>query len=271
MLKNFLPKEFYEKCLEANLRPDYRKYNEYRNINLSGGSITCANGSSLIKIGNTIVTCGVQAKLNPFDKINPYEIKIEEIFNIRVHIPAICHLQFKNDMILSDYILYLRQFVIEAFESSNIIDYKDFLTMKEKYIWEIICDIMCINDDGNLQDALLLSLVAALKNTKIPIINETTVSTKENIVNTDENMIIENANNQNFNTDNKKEDISKNVNFNIPDDCPTQNLILKSAPISVTFVYFDKQIIVDPTSQEEQLATGKISIILSDSQNEARL
>jgi len=57
------PLEYYKKFLTQNVRPDGRKLNTIRKTIISTGSLNTAEGSSLIKMGNTSVICGIKAEV----------------------------------------------------------------------------------------------------------------------------------------------------------------------------------------------------------------
>lgn len=60
MLSNLKSVIFLQK---ENCRPDGRELGEFRTTTVNIGSITTADGSALVKLGNTTVICGVKAEL----------------------------------------------------------------------------------------------------------------------------------------------------------------------------------------------------------------
>ncbi|CAB4024313.1 exosome complex component RRP43-like, partial [Paramuricea clavata] len=59
--KTAQPLEYYRKFLEENIRPDGRDLLQFRNTVINIGSIATAEGSSIVKLGNTTIVCGVKA------------------------------------------------------------------------------------------------------------------------------------------------------------------------------------------------------------------
>nr|XP_021586168.1 exosome complex component RRP43 isoform X1 [Ictidomys tridecemlineatus] len=56
------PMEYYRRFLKENCRPDGRELGEFRTTTVNIGSISTADGSALVKLGNTTVVCGVKAE-----------------------------------------------------------------------------------------------------------------------------------------------------------------------------------------------------------------
>nr|XP_020634091.1 exosome complex component RRP43-like isoform X3 [Pogona vitticeps] len=56
------PLEYYRRFLKENCRPDGRDLGEFRTTTVNIGSITTADGSALVKLGNTTVVCGIKAE-----------------------------------------------------------------------------------------------------------------------------------------------------------------------------------------------------------------
>ncbi|OCT93084.1 hypothetical protein XELAEV_18016151mg [Xenopus laevis] len=61
--KTVEPLEYYRRFLKEACRPDGRELTEFRTTTINVGSITTADGSALVKLGNCTVLCGVKAEL----------------------------------------------------------------------------------------------------------------------------------------------------------------------------------------------------------------
>src|SRR5436305_12224894 len=57
------------------IRPSRRLPTQFRTISLNTSSLTHANGSALVRIGDTAVVCGVRAEILPVSEIANYRIK----------------------------------------------------------------------------------------------------------------------------------------------------------------------------------------------------
>lgn len=55
------PVKYYKDYLSNNIRPDGRNFTKFRSIALNVDSISTADGSAIVKLGNTTVVCGIKA------------------------------------------------------------------------------------------------------------------------------------------------------------------------------------------------------------------
>merc|ERR1712137_426412 len=63
--KTLQPQEFYKTFLDRKTRPDGRDLLEFRSTTLTTSSIGTADGSSIVKCGNTTIICGIKAEVAP--------------------------------------------------------------------------------------------------------------------------------------------------------------------------------------------------------------
>ena len=64
--KHLEPLDYFRHHLEQNRRPDGRKsLTDHRSVSMTLGVVTSAEGSALVKQGNTVVVCGVRVELAP--------------------------------------------------------------------------------------------------------------------------------------------------------------------------------------------------------------
>jgi exosome complex component RRP43 len=100
---------------------------------------------------------------------------------------------------------------------------------RTKFVWYLYIDIYCLNYDGNLLDASLIALLSALKDVKLPKVT--------------------------------LEEDSKLVSNGI---LTKGGVTVLEYPISLTFGMMDDYILIDPTSEEEDLLAAKFTIIYSN-------
>lgn len=55
------PIKYYRNYTEHNIRPDGRVFEAFRPIRINVKSIGTADGSAIVKLGNTTVICGIKA------------------------------------------------------------------------------------------------------------------------------------------------------------------------------------------------------------------
>ena len=61
--RKIYPLDFYRKFLDKNVRPDGRHLSKCRPTLINTKCISSADGSSVVKIGSTTVTCGIKLEI----------------------------------------------------------------------------------------------------------------------------------------------------------------------------------------------------------------
>ncbi|XP_026797542.3 exosome complex component RRP43 [Pangasianodon hypophthalmus] len=219
------PLEFHRSFLKENCRPDGRELGEFRPTTLNTGSISTADGSALVKIGNTTVVCGIKAEL----AVPAADAPDKGYIVPNVDLPPLCSSRFRPGP-PGEQAQVASQFIADVIDDSNIIKKEDLCIEKSKLCWVLYCDIMCLDYDGNLLDACLITLLAALKNAQLPKV-----------------------------TINKETDLAE------VDMQHKSHLQINKHPVASSFAVFDDEvIIVDPTTEEESLATALITAVTDE-------
>ncbi|KZP27977.1 hypothetical protein FIBSPDRAFT_817989 [Athelia psychrophila] len=219
------PQVYLERFISENVRPDGRAFDAWRDISVNVGSISTADGSALVRLGDTTIVCGVKAEI-----ADPELDRPEAGFLVpNLDLPAICSPKFKpgppteEAQVLSDRLN-------DALTASGIISPASLVIHPGKAVWVLYVDATCINYDGNAFDATLIAMVAALKNTRLP---KTT-----------------------FDEDSGRTTCSRQ---------DKQPLKIAREPLSMSFGLFDSaHILSDPTSFEEPLMDTTISVIMDE-------
>ncbi|XP_077202321.1 exosome complex component RRP43 [Paroedura picta] len=218
------PLEYYRRFLKENCRPDGRELGEFRTTTVNVGSIATADGSALVKLGNTTVICGIKAEFAapPADSSNKGYIVPN------VDLPPLCSSRFRPGP-PGEEAQAASQFMADVIESSQVVRKEALCIADGKLAWVLYCDIICLDYDGNLLDACMCALLAALKNVQLPAvrINEETGLAE----------------------------------VNLKEKTP---LTVQREPVAASFVLFDSLVIVDPTAEEEDLATGTVTIVTDE-------
>uniref|UniRef100_A0A667YXW1 Ribosomal RNA-processing protein 43 n=1 Tax=Myripristis murdjan TaxID=586833 RepID=A0A667YXW1_9TELE len=189
------------------------------------GSISTADGSALVKVGNTTVICGIKAELT-----NPtVEAPSKGYIVPNVDLPPLCSSRFRPGP-PGEQAQAASQFIADVIESSDVIQTEDLCIERGKLCWVLYCDIMCLDYDGNLLDACIIALLAALKNTQLP---EVTI---------------------------KPEACTPEVNLE-----KRNGLLIHKHPVGTSFCVFDNSIlIVDPTAEEEGLSSAHFTVVTDE-------
>ncbi|KAG9020729.1 hypothetical protein FS837_007928 [Tulasnella sp. UAMH 9824] len=221
------PRAYLERFLSEGIRPDGREPTTWRDVSLNAGSISTAEGSALVRLGNTTIVCGIKAEIAEPDLDRP-----EHGFIVpNVDLPAICSPKFKpgppgeEAQILSERI---NAILIQA----DVVPTASLCIEPGKACWVLYIDITCINYDGNAFDACLLATIAALRATHLskPTFDEET----------------------------------ERVTCSETEKLPLQ---VKRIPLSTTFGVFDsKHLLYDPTAFEEPLLETSINVITDEKQ-----
>ncbi|XP_064497447.1 exosome complex component RRP43-like [Pseudopipra pipra] len=182
------------------------------------------DGSALVKLGSTTVICGVKAELAAptADSAN------KGCIVPNVELPSLCSERFRSGPPGKE-AQAVSQFIADVIENSQMIVKEDLCIANGKLAWVLYCDIICLDYDGNLLDASVFALLAALKNVQLPsvIINEETGLSE----------------------------------VNLKQKTP---LIIRKHPVATSFAVFDDTVLVDPTAEEEDLATGTVTIVTDE-------
>jgi len=221
--KTLQPQEFYKTFLDRKSRPDHRNLRDFRPTSLTIGSIGTADGSSIVKCGNTMVICGIKAEVAAPRREEPRRGFIVP----NVTLPPICSSQIKSGP-PSETAQAASQFMAELVNNNLIIELEKLCIKESKWVWVFHADLMCLNLDGGLLDACVIALVAAMKDLTLPELTY----------------------------DEELEKIDCDLSTRKSLECIHEL-------VSSTFAIFDKGIIIsDPTSEEEQLAAGSITITM---------
>ncbi|XP_059207428.1 exosome complex component RRP43 [Centropristis striata] len=219
------PLEYHRSFLKENCRPDGRELSEFRTTTLNIGSISTADGSALVKVGNTTVICGIKAELTNPSVDAPGKGYIVP----NVDLPPLCSSRFRPGP-PGEQAQAASQFVADVIESSEVVKTEDLCIERGKLCWVLYCDMMCLDYDGNLLDACIIALLAALQNTKLP---EVTINTETS---------------------------APEVNLE-----KKQGLNIHKHPVGASFCVFDDSIlIVDPTAEEETLSTAQLTLVTDE-------
>jgi exosome complex component RRP43 len=222
------PRAYFERFVSEKVRPDGREFDEWRDVSVNVGSISTANGSALVRMGDTTIVCGVKAEIAEPELDRPGEGYLVP----NIDLPAICSPKFKSGppaeeaQVLSDRLN-------DALIASGVVSLSSLCIHPGKAVWVLYVDATCINYNGNAFDATLIAMVAALKNTRLPEAR--------------------------FDEESGRTVCSGKIKV------PLQ---IARAPVSMSFGIFDSTyILVDPTSFEEPLLDTTLSVVVDEKSN----
>eukprot|EP01126_Amoeba_proteus_P036179 TRINITY_DN3676_c0_g4_i3.p1 TRINITY_DN3676_c0_g4~~TRINITY_DN3676_c0_g4_i3.p1 ORF type:complete len:335 (-),score=102.35 TRINITY_DN3676_c0_g4_i3:25-927(-) len=219
--KKIYPEEFYRKFLVHHTRPDGRGLTAIRKTVVTAGSITSAHGSAFVKIGSTSVVCGIKGEVGKKTSGKHMAVNVELL--------PLCSSQFPHGRPSDQAQVYgelLNRLV------DGIINNSEFDIPETELSWYLYVDIYCLDYNGNVFDATLISLLTALTNLSLPSVH---VNTGEQVIATKTGK--------------------------------GKKLTLLRYPISLSFGMVDSYIICDPNSDEENLQQFLFTIIVDETGN----
>lgn len=121
----------------------------------------------------------------------------------------------------------IARIVDRGIRESGMIDFKKLCVKKGEKVWTVFIDLYSINDDGNLLDASCLAAIAALVEARMPKYDEKT----------------------------EKVSYGELTNKKLP--------LTKNIPLTFTFHKIGKNIILDPSKEEEESSEARLSLAIS--------
>ncbi|KAL3623750.1 hypothetical protein CASFOL_032566 [Castilleja foliolosa] len=237
--RRLFPLRFHERHLRESIRPDGRPLGQARETTLTLGAVSSAHGSAISKIGSTSMLAAIKMEV-----MTPtVEAPDEGCLAVDFHMPPICSPLVRPGR-PAELAPVLAKQLSDTISSSGMIDLKELCLVSGKAAWMVYLDIYCLDADGSLFDAALLSAVGAFTHLQIPIVS----------VN-DDGRIVLISEGKNGGSKKKKEPVNEEK----------RKLELKSVPFSLTCVLHKEYILADPTSEEESIMETFLTVVLDSS------
>ena len=149
--------------LDRGIRADGRKFNEYRPLSITLGYAKKADGSALVKLGDTMVLAGVKVEAGePFED-TPNQGNLV----VNVELLPLAYETFEPGP-PDERAIELSRVVDRSLRDSKAIDLTKLVIEPGKKIWTVWVDIYVLDYGGNILDACTLAAVAALYDTRLP-------------------------------------------------------------------------------------------------------
>ncbi|KAG0369554.1 ribosomal protein S5 domain 2-type protein [Gamsiella multidivaricata] len=224
------PSEYFRKFVSQGVRPDGRLLNSFRPTTVHYGVITTANGSAMVRMGGTTVVCGVKAEVTEPKLDAPNQGYLVP----NVDLSPICSSVFKPGP-PSEQAQVVSESINRVLKESNVLNLKDLCIEEGKAAWVLWVDVVCVSYDGNINDAALTAVMAALGNVRIR-----KPAYEEGIVKVPGSGTVSNEN--------------------------SFKLSLLRMPLSSSFALFDTTLtlLADPDFAEESIGMGQITVTLDE-------
>lgn len=239
------PSEYLKRFLVNDVRPDGRSPSSARKVSLTTGSIGTAVGSAMLKLGRTTVMAGVHATL-----VAPPAASSEQgILDINVELLSLASSSYIGNR-SSDEAACLSEYVRGLLMSH--VDLTELCVEAGVLVWKLLLTIYCLDNDGNLEDSVLLAAVAAIRDVKLPT-----------IAMVDEEAEANGDDAANMNIDKSLGESSSVIAMATAER--KNSLEVLSLPLSVSFVLFDGNALIDPSAEEEAVCDSRLTFLFRPS------
>lgn len=162
---NIIPiikKESIVNLYEKGIRQDGRKLADYRPLSIVLDYAKKANGSALVKLGNTMVLAGTKIEIG-----KPYEdMPNQGVLIVNVELLPLAYETFEPGP-PDENAIELARVVDRSLRDSRAIDLSKLVIEPGKNVWTVWLDVYVLDYGGNVIDACTLASVAALYNSKL--------------------------------------------------------------------------------------------------------
>ncbi|KAG6771281.1 hypothetical protein POTOM_022629 [Populus tomentosa] len=270
--RRLFPLRYFERHLSESIRPDARPLGRARDTTLALGAVASAHGSALAKIGSTTMLAAIKMEVMTPSTESPEE---GSIGSIDFHMPPICSPIVRPgrpaeaapviSKQLSDTISrQVKSFLCYPFlVHSGMINLKELSLVSGKAAWMAYLDIYCLDADGALFDAALLSAVGAFSHFIPAIVIITKAKQQRSLICAVQIPIVS------LNDDGKIVLVSEEDDGTKLEDEPVnkekRKLTLSSIPFSLTCILHKNYILADPTAEEESIMETLVTVVLDSS------
>ena len=144
-------------------RIDGRKLDEFRPVVVETGLIQKAEGSALVRLGNTVALAGVKAEIGtPFP-----DTPNEGVLIVNAEFLPLASPTFEPGP-PDENAIEIARVVDRGIRSAKAVDLEKLAIVPGKRVWVLYIDVYVLNHDGNMMDAAGLAAIAALLTAKIP-------------------------------------------------------------------------------------------------------
>ncbi|ABM80432.1 exosome complex protein Rrp42 [Hyperthermus butylicus] len=158
-----LKKHTMETLLSRGVRLDGRKLDETRPVEITPGYIDRAEGSALVKLGQTVVLAGVKT-----DIVAPFpDTPNEAVLVVHAEFVPLASPTFEPGP-PDENAIELARVIDRSLREIKAVALDKLVLEPGKHVWRLYVDLYILNHDGNLFDASMLAAMAALMTTRLP-------------------------------------------------------------------------------------------------------
>ncbi|MCS7119258.1 MAG: exosome complex protein Rrp42 [Archaeoglobaceae archaeon] len=158
-----IKKDYVLSKLRDEERIDGRKFEDFRKLEIKTSIIEKAEGSALVRLGNTQVVVGIKMQIG-----EPFPDTPEKgLIIVNAELVPLASPTFEPGP-PDENSVELARVVDRGIRESEAVDLSKLCIEIGKKVWIIFVDIHALDDDGNLLDASAIASICALLNTKVP-------------------------------------------------------------------------------------------------------
>lgn len=162
-MQQYSSKEHIMASLKKGVRLDGRAPDEFRPLTIETGVSKTAEGSAMVRCGETMLIAGVKLSTG-----TPYpDTPNEGVLIVNAELLPISNPAFESGPPSIDSI-EMSRVIDRGVRESKTIDVKSLCIKPSESVWLVNVDICPLNADGNLIDLGGLAAIAALKDTRLP-------------------------------------------------------------------------------------------------------
>ncbi|XP_034016633.1 exosome complex component RRP42 [Thalassophryne amazonica] len=146
-----------------DFRVDGRRCEDYRHVDVETDVVSNTDGSAKVTLGETTVLVGIKAEIGKPRPAQPDEGYLE--FFVDCSANATPEFEGRGGEELGT---ELSNTLYKVFSNKHTVDLKSLCISAGENCWVLYVDVLLLQCDGNLYDAISITIKAALFNTKIP-------------------------------------------------------------------------------------------------------
>ncbi|MCC6047469.1 MAG: exosome complex protein Rrp42 [Desulfurococcaceae archaeon] len=210
--------------LKKGLRASGRGLTDFRPIEIVPGYVPNADGSALVKLGNTVVIAGVKLEVG-----SPYpDTPNEGALVVSAEFMPTASPTFEPGP-PDENAIELARVIDRSLREIKAIDMEKLVIVPGRRVWVVYVDIYVLDHDGNLVDASSIAALAALMDTKLP-----------------------------------KVEVDELGNVKVDRNSRSGPLQLRHKVVTVSIAKAENVLFVDPDIEEERVCETKLVITVSD-------
>lgn len=209
--------------IKKGIRSSGRGLMDYRTIDIVPGYVRNADGSALVRLGNTVVVAGIKLEVG-----SPYpDTPGEGALVVNAEFMPTASPTFEPGP-PDENAIELARIIDRSLRELKVIDMSKLAIIPGKRVWVVYIDIYVLDHDGNLIDASSIATFAALMNTYLP-----------------------------------KVEVEDSGNIKIDRNTKASPLPISNKVVTLTIAKAENVLFVDPDLDEESVAETKLVVAVS--------